>query len=74
MWHQEKKKPANIVYDDEQKEQIATRVVDIMSLNPGMSFREAQVREIISRYRGDSGLSRHAVDYLTECIMKVLDN
>jgi hypothetical protein len=61
------------VYSAEDKTEIAGRVDGILARNPGIGDLEAQVYEVITRLRGDNGLSDHAARYLTRCIMGLLE-
>ena len=64
----------DVTYTDEEVQDIEAKVDEILTRkgSKGMSKREARVREVIERYRGDAGLSAHGVDYLASCIMYAL--
>ena len=69
----EKAKPVDVKYTPEQALGIATVVKAIKANNPGMTTLEAEIREVVLRLRCDMGLSRSKVDYLSSCLMEVLN-
>lgn len=68
----EKKREVILDYNPGQLENIQLIVEAIKMQNPGISDTEARIREVVSRFRGDAGLSAHRVNYLTAAIMKVI--
>jgi hypothetical protein len=69
----EKARPIDVKYTPEQAMGIAQVVKTIKANNPGMTTLEAEIREVLIRIRGDMGLSRAKVDYLTSCLMEVMN-
>lgn len=74
MWYAERKQPVDISHVDnlEYQDWINQRSQEILEVNPGMDPIEVRVREIISRYRGENGLSRQKVDTITAHIMHLI--
>lgn len=75
MWYAEKKLPVDMsgVNEPEYQDWVNERLAEIHQVNPGMSDLEARVREVVSRYRGDIGLSRTRVDIIVAHIMEVIN-
>lgn len=75
MWYAEKKLPVDMsgVNEPEYQDWVNERLAEIHQVNPGMSDLEARVREVVSRYRGDIGLSRTRVDIIVAHLMEVIN-
>jgi hypothetical protein len=70
----EKKKDPALGFGEEYEKFMDDLISLVIQKNPGISRREAAIRAVlISRTRGEAGLSRFKVDSLTACIMHELE-
>lgn len=62
----------SVPYDEEDHEKIEDLVARIKEDYPEFNDLQARIWEVISRYRGDAGISAHGVNYLSSCIYDVV--
>ena len=60
-------------YTEKNLADIEAVVSKIKTDYPQFSDQQARIWEVISRYRGDAGLSAHAVSYLVSAICSLLE-